>query len=112
MNPILIVVIVQLMFSTSDVIGRHMMTTTGFTAQSWLSGWFLLYFLIRNVAMFGQLYVFSKIELGHTMALFGAFSIIVANGLGFLFFREVLSTQAYIGVVLAILAFVILALKA
>jgi multidrug transporter EmrE-like cation transporter len=112
MNPILVIVVVQLMFSFSDVIGRHMMTTTGFTPQSWFSGWFLLYFFIRNIAMFGQLYVFSKIELGHTMAIFGAVSIFVANGLGFLFFREVLTPQVYIGVTLSILAFVILALRA
>jgi multidrug transporter EmrE-like cation transporter len=88
-----------------------MMTTTGFTPQSFFSGWFLLYFFIRNIAMFGQLYVFSKIELGHTMALFGVVSIVVANGLGFLFLKEVLTPQAYVGVLLAILAFVVLALR-
>jgi multidrug transporter EmrE-like cation transporter len=89
-----------------------MMTTTGFTPQSFFSGWFLLYFFIRNIAMFGQLYVFSKIELGHTMALFGVVSIVVANGLGLLFLKEVLTPQAYVGVLLAILAFVVLALRA
>lgn len=111
MNPVLIIVVVQTMFTISDVIGRHLMLSSGFTAQSFTSGWFLLFVLLRNVAMFGQLYVFSKIELGHTMAIFGAVSIILANGLGYLFFREVLSTQAYVGVIIAILAFVILALR-
>jgi hypothetical protein len=41
--------------------------------------------------MFGQLYVFTAIDLGKTMALFGAFSIILANSLGFLVLKEVLS---------------------
>lgn len=111
MNPIYVVILTQLLFTSSDVIGRHLMTTTGFSPQSFFSVTFLAYFLIRNVAMFGQLYVFSKIELGHTMALFGAVSIIFANGLGYLFFREVLSLQAYVGVTLAILAFVFLAFR-
>lgn len=111
MNPVLVIVVVQTMFTLSDVIARHLMTTTGFTAQSFTSWWFLLLILLRNIGMFGQLYVFSKIELGHTMALFGAVSIILANGLGYLFFREVLSVQAYIGVVIATLAFVVLSLR-
>ena len=111
MNPILVVALTQILFTTSDVVGRHMMTTTGFTPASFFSGWFLFYFLIRNLAMFGQLYVFSKIELGHTMALFGAVSIIMANGLGFLFFKEALSLPVYVGVTLAVLAFVVLALR-
>ena len=46
--------------------------------------------------MFGQLYVFSVIELGKTMALFGATSIVLANVLGFLVLKETLSLEAYI----------------
>ncbi len=111
MNPIFIIIIAQLLFTTSDLIGRHFMSTSGFTLKSFLSLWFLGYFLIRNIAMFGQLYVFSKIELGHTMALFGATSIVLANVLGFLFLKEVLSPVTYVGVVLAIVAFLVLAVR-
>ncbi|MDD3156254.1 MAG: hypothetical protein PHP14_02410 [Candidatus Pacebacteria bacterium] len=60
--------------------------------------------------MFGQLYVFTVIELGKTMALFGAFSIILANVLGLLVLKEILSPGAYIGVSLAVIAFIVLAL--
>src|SRR3990167_7292417 len=105
MNPIIIIIIAQLLFTTSDLLGRHFMAASGFTLRSFLSFWFLGYFLIRNIAMFGQLYVFSKIELGHTMALFGATSIVLANVLGFLFLKEVLSPVTYVGVALAIVAF-------
>jgi multidrug transporter EmrE-like cation transporter len=111
MNPIFIIIIAQLLFTVSDLIGRHFMSTSGFTLKSFLSLWFLGYFLIRNIAMFGQLYVFSRIELGHTMALFGAISIVLANVLGFLFLKEVLSPVVYIGVVLAIVAFLVLAVR-
>lgn len=63
---------------------------------------------MRTVAMFGQLYVLSRVELGKTMALFGALSIVLSAGLGFLFLREVLSIQVYIGIVLAVTAFLVL----
>ncbi len=111
MHPIIIVIIAQLLFTTSDLLGRHFMVTNGFTLKSFLSFWFLGYFLIRNIAMLGQLYVFSKIELGHTMALFGATSIVLANVLGLLLLKEALSPLTYAGIVLAIVAFLILAIR-
>ena len=111
MNPLVIIILAQLLFTTSDLLGRHFMAASGFTARSFLSFWFLGYFLIRTVAMFGQLYVFSKIELGQTMALFAATSIVLANFLGFLFLKEVLAPLTYVGVVFAIVAFLILAVR-
>ena len=86
------------------------MPKQGFVLSTFLSGWFLLYFSIRIIAMFGQLYIFTAIELGKTMAMFGAISIILANLLGLLVLKEVLSPGAYIGVTLAVIAFIILAL--
>ena len=71
--------------------------------STFLSGWFLLYFLIRQVAMFGQLYVFSALQLGKTMALFGATSIVVVNALGILVLGEILSVQAYMAIGLVVL---------
>jgi hypothetical protein len=66
------------------------MTKYGFKPAAFFSVWFGLYFLLRTVAMFGQLYIFTTIELGKTMALFGAVSIILSNLLGFLILKEVL----------------------
>ncbi len=60
--------------------------------------------------MFGQLYIFTTIELGKTITLFNALSIILANLLGFLVLKEVLSPLEYIGVTLVILSFLILTL--
>ena len=110
-HPIVVIVATQVLFTTSDVIGRYFMTTSGFTLKSFVSLWFLGYVLIRSVATVGLLYVFSRIELGQTMALFGAVSIVLANVLGLLFLKEVLSPSTYIGVALAIGAFLILALR-
>ncbi|MBN2093248.1 hypothetical protein JW964_26730 [candidate division KSB1 bacterium] len=85
------------------------MRTNPFVLSTFLSWWFLLYFFIRQVAMFGQLYIFSQLQVGKTMALFGASSIIIVNVLGFLLLGEVLSRQAYIGVVFTVIAFIVMA---
>ncbi|MBK7629503.1 MAG: hypothetical protein IPJ23_02050 [Ignavibacteriales bacterium] len=108
---ILIIIITQLLFTGSDLLARFNMTKYGFKFSAFLSIWFLLYFIIRNVAMFGQLYIFTTIELGKTMALFGAISIILSNLLGFLILKEVLPLGVYIGVSFAVVAFLILAVS-
>jgi hypothetical protein len=81
-SPVAIIVATQLLFTTGDLIARANMRHHPFVLSTFLSGWFLLYFLIRQVAMFGQLYVFSALQLGKTMALFGATSIVVVIVLG------------------------------
>ena len=108
---ILIIIITQLLFTGSDLLARSNMAKYGFKFSAFLSIWFLLYFIIRTVAMFGQLYIFTTIELGKTMALFGAISIILSNLLGFLILKEVLPIGVYIGVSFAVIAFLILAVS-
>lgn len=108
--PIIVIIGTQLLFTASDLLARSYMPKQGFVLATFFSGWFLLYFLIRIMAMFGQLYVFTAIDLGKTMALFGAVSIILANVLGLLVLKEVLSVGVYIGITLAIIAFIVLAL--
>lgn len=110
-SSVLILVGSQLLFSTGDLLARTYMRKYGFTLATFLSLWFAVYFTIRTVAMFGQLYVFTTVQLGKTMALFGAVSIILSNILGLLFLKEILSPGAYIAVALAVSAFVVLALK-
>lgn len=110
-SSVLILVGSQLLFSTGDLLARTYMRKYGFTLATFLSLWFAVYFTIRTVAMFGQLYVFTTVQLGKTMALFGAVSIILSNILGFLFLKEILSPGVYIAVALAVSAFVVLAFK-
>jgi hypothetical protein len=106
---ILIIVFTQLLFTGSDLLARYNMPKLGFKFTAFFSAWFLFYFVIRTIAMFGQLYIFTTVELGKTMALFGAVSIILSNLLGFLILKEVLPIGVYIGVSFAVLAFLILA---
>ena len=107
--PIIVIVVSQLLFTTSDFLARLYMPKQGFALASFVSIWFAFYVAIRVIATFGQLYVFTSIELGKTMALFGAVSIILANLLGLLLLKEVLSPGAYAGITLAVIAFIILA---
>ena len=109
-RTIIILIATQLLFSISDLLARTYMRKYGFTSAAFFSVWFVTYFLIRIIAMFGQLYVFAAIELGKTMALFGAASIMLANLLGFLVLKEILSPVEYIGITLVIIAFIVLAL--
>jgi uncharacterized membrane protein len=111
-SPLWILVGSQLLFTTSDLTARaHMRGAGSFSAANFLSPWFLAYMLVRTVATFGQLYVFSQAQLGRTMALFGATSIVLSNVLGLLVLGETLSAPAYVGVALAALAFAVLAFR-
>jgi uncharacterized membrane protein len=108
---LLILIGTQLVYSISDFMGRYYMLKHGFQAASFLMPWFLWYQVIRQVAMFGQLYIFACVPLGKTMAMLGATSIVVSNVLGFLFLREMLSPVAYIGVMLAVIAVLLMAFR-
>lgn len=86
------------------------MKSQGFSAASLFSWWFLIYTAIRQIATFGQLYIYSTMELGRTVALFGAGSIIIGNLMGLFLLRESLTLPTYVGVSLAVCAFLALAL--
>jgi multidrug transporter EmrE-like cation transporter len=109
-SPAFIIIGAQLLFSISDVIGARAMKAQGFTPAAFFTWWFLTYTVIRQIAVFGQLYIYSAMELGRTVALFGAGSIIIGNVMGFLLFKEVMNLPTYVGVTLAICAFLALAL--
>ncbi|MBU1694431.1 MAG: hypothetical protein KJ726_09840 [Verrucomicrobia bacterium] len=98
----------QLLYSASDFMGRAYMGRHGFKAATFLSLWFLAYQVIRQVAMFGQLYLFAHVPLGKTMAMLGAASIVFSNLLGWLLLGEVLSPASYAGVFLAVTAILIM----
>jgi len=107
----LVLISTQALFTTSDFLARTNMGKFGYHVSTFFHPWFLAYFLVRQVAMFGQLYVFSQVPLGKTAAMFGATSLVISNLLGFLFLREILSTVAYLGVGLAITAVLVLAFR-
>lgn len=108
---ITVIIISQLLFTTSDLVARHYMSTHGFKATTFLAWWFLLYVAIRTFATFGQLYVFTQMEVGKTMALFAASSLILMNVLGFLILKEQLSLPIYAGIALAVCAILIIGIS-
>ena len=105
---ILALIFGQLVLTASDLLGRYYMLKYGFGWANFITWWFLIYWLLKMVGIFCQLYVFTATSLGKTMALFAAISIITANVLGFLILHEILTTKEYIGIMLAILTFLIL----
>ena len=107
-NPILILVITQTLFTASDFMGRYYMSRYGFTLTNFISFWFLVYIVIRTIATFGQLYIFTQFGLGKTMSLFGAVSIALSTVLAVLLFKEIVTPVQYAGITLAILAFLTL----
>lgn len=105
---VVILVLSQILFSVADLLARFNLSKTGFSAHALFSWWFLCYMFLRTLCMFGELYVFSRVDLGKTTALFGAASIVIANGLGMLLLGEFLSPIGYVAMLLAITAFVLL----
>ena len=107
----LVLIGTQCLYTLSDVMGRQYMVKYGFSFSAFISLWFLIYMVVRQVATFGQLYVFTNIQLGKTMAMLGAISIVLSNIFGFLYLGEKISFISYMGIFLAILAFMIMALR-
>ena len=111
MRTLLILIGTQMLFTTGDFMARYYMSRRGFNTALLTSAWFWIYTVIRQVATFGQLYVFANIPLGKTMALFAATSVVLSNVLGFLFLAERLSPYGYAGVVLAVCAILVLTFR-
>lgn len=109
MPPIILIVISQGLFTCGDLLARSNLRSGGFELRTFCSWWFLLYTVVRTIATFTQLYVFANVQLGRSMALFGAASIVLSNVLAVLLLGESMSLGAYLGVSLAVAAFLCLA---
>ena len=110
-KPVFILVGTQCLFTLSDVMGRTYMARHGFKLSTFISLWFLVYMIIRQLATFGMVYVFANIQLGKTMAMFGAVSIVLSNIIGLFYLGEQISPLSYFGICLAVLAFIVMAFK-
>lgn len=110
-SAIIVIIFSQLIFSSGDLLARHYLGKQGFHWSTFATSWFAVYALTKVLAITGQLYVLSNVKIGPTMALFGAASITISSVLGWLLLHETLSITGYIGVSLAIISFLILALR-
>ncbi len=108
--PIIVLLASQSFFTISDLIARMRLRNRRFVKSALVQPWFIGFEALRITGTFLQLYVFAYVELGKSMALFGASSIVLSNALGLLFLKEVLSARAYFGIVLAVLAFLVVGL--
>ncbi len=108
-TPIVILFAVQALFTGGDLLSRHYLMRYGFTSAVFRKPWFIVYLVIRQLAMVGQLYVLSTIEIGRVMALLSGVSIILASTLGLVLLQEKMSAQSWIGIGLAVGAIFILA---
>ncbi len=109
--PLLIIIGSQLLFTSGDLLARHYMPLQGFKLATFVSWWFLVYATIRTVATLGQLFIFTQMEVGKTMAMFGATSLVLVNVLGFMLLGEKLSPPIYLGIMLAVAAILIVGLN-
>lgn len=111
MNILIIIIGSQLLFTTGDLVARYNMRANGFKLSTFIAWWFFVYIAVRCIATVGQLYVFSNMEAGRTMAMFGASSLLLVNALGFFLLGERLSLPIYLGIMLAIASILIVGLN-
>jgi drug/metabolite transporter (DMT)-like permease len=111
LHPISILLVSQAIFTATDLLGRYGMRGSGAFVEKIAKPWFVLFLFGHIIASIGQLFVFSKFDVGKTVTLFGAVSIVTAGLLGFLLLKEAISLRVYFGMAFAVIAFCILALE-
>jgi len=109
MTNIIILVCSQILFTITDVMAHAYLRTHGFHLTSFLAPWFAIYVVLKIIATFGVLYILANVDLAKAMSLLAASSLILVNVLGVLMFQEILPVVEYAAVMLAILAFLIIA---
>ena len=111
LQVVVIVLVTQGLFTAGDVLARlKLRTAPDFTLSALIAPWFVAYLTLRQIATFGQLYILAKIELGRTAGFYAVAGLLTANVIALLFLGEKLTTQTYIGLLLAVAAIVVLAL--
>lgn len=99
----------QGLFIVSDILARNYMQKLGFHAASFFTLWFAAYMLVRLVATMFELYVLTYTDLGRAFTLIAVTALVLTNLAGYLLFGEVYSIGVYIGIALAIVAFMLVA---
>jgi multidrug transporter EmrE-like cation transporter len=82
----------------------------GLDADAFVSWWFAGYMALRTLATFGQLWVLSKLVLGHALPMFAASSVVVSMLHSVTVLSQGLTTMAVIGGGLAVASLVALTL--
>lgn len=110
MKPVFVVIASQLLFTSGDLLARTKMRQLGFHADAFLSWWFVGYLAVRTLGTFGQLWVLSKLVLGHAMPMFSAVAVVLSMVLSVTVLQEGLTVRTVVGGGLAVAALVTLTL--
>lgn len=108
MKPLLVVIASQLLFTAGDLLARLKMRQHGFDADAFVSWWFVGYMLVRTLATFGQLWVLSKLVLGHALPMFAASSVVLSMLLSVTVLNGGLNAKTVVGGGFAVAALVAL----
>jgi len=109
-NPLLVVIVSQLLFTAGDLVARLRMRQLGFGAEAFVSWWFVGYMGLRTLATFGQLWVLARLVLGAALPMFAAASVVLSMMLSITVLNEGLGTKTIVGGGHAIAALVTLTL--
>ena len=111
LGVVALVLVTQALFTAGDVLARSKLRAEpGSFVPQLLAPWIIGNFVIRQIATLGQLYILATVELGRTASFYAVASLLIASGIGVFVLDEALSPTGYLGVALAVLAFVVLAL--
>lgn len=102
--PVLLAILGQMIFSTSDVLARANLRGKEFSLVAFHGWWALAWLSCHLAAMFIQFYLFTNVPVGRVIGLMALVSLVLSNVAGYLFLSEVLSPVQYFGLVLGVAA--------
>lgn len=108
---IVLILITQLIYSTSDLFKKIILNKVGFGLHL-LTNWKFL--AVSAFAILGfavQMLALSKYDLSRTIILLGVFAVLISTILGVVFLHEKLSPINYLGLAFAVVAIVLVQLK-
>ncbi len=105
---IILITIVQGIYSISDLWKKIALGNRGFRWNILLDPLFLVGLLVPLAAFALQMYVLSRYELSRTVTIMGVCAVVFSVALGILFLKERYTTINYLGVVFAVLAIILI----
>ena len=108
MNPLAVIIVVQVLFSVSNLLARSQMRSQQWDWILFTQLWLYMYLAMQLAGIFLQLYVFTTFELGKASTILSVIGVIASVALGWLVLGEKLSPLTYLAVIIAIIAILIL----
>ena len=103
-----IAVLVTFAFSVIGVLGDYFLKLVSAREQPLRTGWFYLEFALYASTAFGWVFVMSRLKLATISVLYSVSLVLLLTAIGVVLFRESLNYFEMIGIVLAVVSFVLL----